>query len=69
MGGLEAVDLVPSIFLDQNEDNSAKKILFWIELLHTLRSRWVVPPCPLKVWWESSPPAPPLLSEGFNVPL
>ena len=38
MGGLEAVDLVPSIFLDQTEDNSAKKILFWIELLHTLRS-------------------------------
>ena len=39
MGGLEAVDLVPSIFLDQTEDNSAKKILFWIALLHTLRSR------------------------------
>ena len=27
----------PSIFLDQTEDNSAKKILFWIELLHTLK--------------------------------
>ena len=39
MGGLEAVDLVPSIFVDQTEDNSAKKILFWIALLHTLRSR------------------------------
>ena len=59
MGGLEAVDLVPSIFLDQTEDNSAKKILFWIELLHTLRSGWVVPPHHLKVWWESSPPPPP----------
>ena len=50
---------LPSIFLDQTEDNSAKKILFWIELLHTLRSGWVVPPHHLKVWWESSPPSPP----------
>ena len=41
----------PSIFLDQTKDNSAKKILFWIELLHTLRS------------------APPLLSEGSDLPL
>ena len=47
---------LPSIFLDQTEDNSAKKILFWIELLHTLRSGWVVPPRHLKVWWESYPP-------------
>ena len=30
---------LPSIFLDQTEDDRAKKILFWIELLHTLRSR------------------------------
>ena len=29
---------LPSIFLDQTEDNSAKKIIFWIKLLHTLRS-------------------------------
>ena len=29
---------LPSIFLDQTEDNNAKKILFWIELLHALRS-------------------------------
>ena len=49
---------LPSIFLDQTEDNSAKKILFWIELLHTLRSGWVVPPRHLKVWWESSRPTP-----------
>ena len=29
---------LPFIFLDQTEDDSAKKILFWNELLHTLRS-------------------------------
>ena len=41
---------LPYIFLDQTEDNSAKKIIFWIELLHTLRSGLVVPPRHLKVW-------------------
>ena len=55
---------LPSIFLDQTEDNSAKKILFWIELLHTLRSGWVVPPRHLKLVksqsfyrliWEKNP--------------
>ena len=29
---------LPSIFLDQTEDNNAKKILFWIELLHASTS-------------------------------
>ena len=45
MGGLVVASsgsrggpLASIFFLDQTEDDSAKKIILWIELLHTLRS-------------------------------